>query len=155
MSVIYFNVAKIEQLYSLLEFHLNHVKPLIQCNPYYDRYARKQEHSAGTLNLPFEEEKCVVRFIKDILYYAVISNWVAYGVQYNVAIDFKELSEIDFDSAIPKSNTLEILLKELHHLHYNICTNAGNFFMDKKWLIPFENMINALTELRLNEKLKN
>jgi hypothetical protein len=35
MSVIFFNTTKIEQLYSLLEFHLDKVKPIIQCNPYY------------------------------------------------------------------------------------------------------------------------
>jgi uncharacterized protein with ATP-grasp and redox domains len=151
MSVIFFDIAKIEQLYSLLEFHLVKVKPIIQYNPYYDQFARKAEHSAGVLHLPFEEEKCTIQFIRNILYYAVISNWVAYGVQYNVEIDFKELSKINFDQCIPKADTLKNLIKELDHLRYNMNTNSGNFFIDAKWLNPFEEVINMLAQSVLKD----
>ena len=151
MSVIFFDIAKIEQLYALLEFHLVKVKPIIQSNSYYDQFARKAEHASGTLHLPFEEEKCIINFIRKILYYAVISNWVAYGVQYNVAIDFKELSEINFDQCIPKADTIKNLIKELNHLRYNMNTNAGNFFIDAKWLNPFEDIVNFLTQLVLKD----
>jgi hypothetical protein len=146
MSVIFFNIAEIEQLYSLLEFHLDKVKPIIQSNPYYDQYARQAEHSAGTLYLPFEEDKCTIQFIQNIFYYAAISNWVAYGVQYHVAIELKDLLKIDFKRSIPKADTLKNLIKELRHLKYNMNTNAGNFFIDQKWLNPLENMIHSLTQ---------
>ena len=103
MSVIFFNITEIEQLYSLLEFHLDKVKPIIQSNPYYNQYARQAEHSAGTLHLPFEEDKCTIQFIQNIFYYAAISNWVAYGVQYHVALELKDLLKIDFKRSIPES----------------------------------------------------
>ena len=61
MSLMFFDIAKIEQLYSLIEFHLTKVKRIIQCSPYYDQFARKAEHSAGILHLPFEEEKGLCR----------------------------------------------------------------------------------------------
>ena len=53
MSVIFFNIAEIEQLYSLLEFHLDKVKPIIQSNLYYNQYARRAEHSTGKHSIPF------------------------------------------------------------------------------------------------------
>lgn len=151
MSVIFFNIAEIEQLYSLLEFHLDKVKPIIQSNPYYNQYARQAEHSAGTLHLPFEEDKCTIQFIQNMFYYAAISNWVAYVIQYHVAIELKDLLKIDFKCSPPKADTLKNLIKELCHLHYNMNTNAGNFFIDQKWLNPFENVINRLTQLMLKD----
>ncbi len=118
MSVIFFEKEKIEALYSLLEFHLDKVKPIIRCSPYYAMFAREEEKSSGTLKLPFEEDQCEIKFIQLIVYYATVSNWVAYSVQYQQVMDFKELQEIDFDSAPPKPGPLKTLIDDLLHLHY-------------------------------------
>lgn len=145
MSVIFFEKEKIEALYSLLEFHLDKVKPIIRCSPYYAMFARDEEKSSGTLKLPFEEDQCEIKFIQLIVYYATVSNWVAYSVQYQQVMDFKELQEIDFDSAPPKPGPLKTLIDDLLHLHYNMNTNSGNFFIDEKWHEPLRNIINTLT----------
>ncbi len=145
MSVIFIEKDKIEELYSLLEFHLDKVKSIIRYSPYYAQFARDEERSSGVLKLPFEEDRCETKFIQCIFHYAVISNWVAYSVQYQQAVDFKELTEIDFDSAPPKPGTLKNLIDELLHLHYNMNTNSGNFFIDEKWHEPLRNIINGLT----------
>lgn len=145
MSIIFFEKEKIEELYSLLEFHLDKVKSIIRYSPYYAQFARDQERSSGILKLPFEEDRCETQFIQSIFYYAVISNWVAYGVQYQQAMDFKELEEIDFDATPLKPGTLKNLIDELLQLHYNMNTNSGHFFMDEKWHEPLRNIIHGLT----------
>jgi hypothetical protein len=144
MSMIFFDNSRVEQLYSLLEFHFDKVKPIIRYNPYYAMFARDEEKSSGTLKLPFEEDQCETKFIQYIFHYAIISNWVAYSVQNQQAIDFKELEEIDFDFVAPKPGTLKALVDELLHLHYNMNTNSSNFFIDEKWHKPFRNIINGL-----------
>lgn len=147
MSIQLFDREKMEHLYSLLEFHLEKVKPIIRYSPYYDHFARHEEKAAGCLKLPFEEDRCETKFVQSVLHYAVISNWVAYAVQYQDALDFKELSEIDFEQSPPKSCTLKNLIDELLLLNYNMNTNEGNFFIDEKWHRPFRDIINGLTRL--------
>jgi hypothetical protein len=49
MSVIFFEKEKIEALYSLLEFHLDKVKPIIRCSPYYAMFAREEEKNLQAL----------------------------------------------------------------------------------------------------------
>lgn len=70
-------------------------------------------------------------------------------MQYQVAIELKDLLKIDFKRSTPKADTLKNLIQELHHLRYNMRSNAGNFFIDQKWLNPLENMIHLLTESTL------
>lgn len=151
MSVMFFDKLKIEQLYALLEFHFDKIKPVIRSSHYYAKFARDEEKSAGTLKLPFEEDRCETQFIQSILYYATISNWVAHGVQYQVTLDFKALSEIDFDQSPPKRESLKNLLKELKHFYYNMNTNAGHFFIDEQWYRPFMDIMDGLTRLIASE----
>lgn len=82
-----------------------------------------------------------------VLYYAAISNWVAYAAQYKETIDFKKLSEIDFSQSPPRQGTLKNLIKELRHFHYNMNTNDGNFFISEKWYRPFTSILNGLAQL--------
>lgn len=147
MSVILFSKQEIEQLYALIEFHLDKIKPIIRSSPYYAQFVRYEEKCSGTLKLPFEEDRCETQFIQSVLYYAAVSNWVAYAAQYRETVDFKKLGELDFSQLPPKANTLKYLIGELRHFYYNMNTNDGNFFIDNKWYNPFIDILNDLAYL--------
>lgn len=137
MSVFLFDQEKVNRLLGMLRYHHKAVIQTLQHSPYFTHYLKRIRYNGA------KEEKVENEFIGRMIWYALVSNKVAYILQYREAVPFHDI-ELDYERTEKIPCSAKDIYLELRHLAYNMSTNDGNRFMEKKWYEPFEEVTNDL-----------
>ncbi len=149
MSVISFDQIQIDTLIDMMRCHHEDVVQILSDSPHFSHYAMR----FYDFNKPVDMEQIAEKFIGRMLWYAVVSNKLAYALQYHDEINLNDIQVRYQKSTRSIICTKKQLCHELGHLLYNLTTNDGNKFIERKWYEPLETLYYKLSHFSAHSNI--
>lgn len=144
MSVILFEQTQIDTLIGMMRYHHENIARTLRYTPSFSHYVARFQRSGQTVDI----DQALEGFIGRMLWYALVSNKLAYALQYHERVNLEDIYVL-YKSTHPMACTPKQLFHELGHLIYNVATNDGNKFIEQKWYEPLEAIYNTLARTEM------